>query len=1094
MIFVIIWMIVLTHCSTQAFVSFENERIVIIDQRGFSTIKCCASDQGCHCSNLSLALENVKNDTEIKLMSDISLEYVTHFGNISNVTITGHDHTVLCNHQGGLVGNNIINIIIQGVIWDKCSGIVFHDFTCACINSSVFQHSTNNLATLVLVGHDLIAILNTTFLHNNLIISTLAQSINVYNSNFQGTRLNIDSSLLELDTVCVSIVDSNFNNASGILCSGTYLPTVIQVNVGLSNFSNNINSAVVLDKCHLSLLDNVAFYNNSAKGESTCSCGGGAISSCDSTVTVDTNGSVYFLNNKADYGGAICLRNSNVTVYQGFVTFCNNIAYDEGGAINMYSSTIDVNDTVILKFVNNTASRGGAMYFEFEEQSSYKSVILHHYKLLINSNHSENSAAEGGGDLAYFDYDFDDDCAPDESWKHKNLFASPPCSTTVFDAVVKANTSSELSGFVFYWQSDLKFKAVVLDYFNNFANPVEVSISSDLESCNQYYNDEYIIVECEKLDESDHRYTINSSHNDVTLVSNNTMECSCLSTYDKSLVSLYIDNAQFTAVVQWTGSLSTVCDDIAHYYYYGACNTYSCSTEQFQDVKIPGFICSDGYLAVTPGYWYKNSLHHYVISCPADYCNFSNWKYKILPEPFPDQDLQCKDNWIGFSCGECSHLIKYDSTDCISSDNCVLSSVPLSLLAVFVVSLMYWCLVISFIFILLHFNFSISAGYAFGIIFYYSVLELVVSVFNKVVQERKCAVYEDYLFSGCDLELKYISEILPFFSSIGNLKPPFMQYLKLCLGKAEVIDHKFLVYMHPLIVFSIVVIIFVSARRFVFVARYIGRYANSKSISLLVLLSYSSMSYTSVQLLRPLAHFKDDFDGSNSQFVGWRSYWSPGLPYFHSHHRYCVIIAILCEIIIGFGFPFLLLFQRYLTRHHNINFMSIRPIIDQLQACYKNECYWFSAYYLICRQVIYGVDIVFDFLLGFWMLNEEYIFAKYIALLFVCCLIMVIHVAFRPYRLSSLNVLDGIILLSLLLLLMSGLDGNSYRLSVVFWVLPLVIFINYLAYSTKMQHVVVLSSVCGLIVLLNLMTFIPVGAQLLYFQQHLKIGIVYILF
>jgi len=384
----------------------------------------------------------------------------------------------------------------------------------------------------------------------------------------------------------------------------------------------------------------------------------------------------------------------------------------------------------------------------------------------------------------------------------------------------------------------------------------------------------------------------------------------------------------------------------------------------------------------------------------------------------------------------------------------------------------------------------ISAGYAFGIIFYYSVLEQVVFVLNDVVQNRECAIYEDYYFFGCDLEPKYISEILPFFSSIGNLKPPFMQYLKLCLGRAEVIDHKFLVYIHPLIVFSIVVTIFVSARRFVLVARYIGRYVNSKSISLLVLLSYSSMSYTSVQLLRPLAYFNYRFYDGNSQLAGWRSYWSPGITYFHNHHRYYVIIAILCEVINGFGFPFLLLFQRYLTRHHNINFMSIRPIIDQLQACYRNECYWFSAYYLICRQVIYSVDIVCDFLLGFWMLNEEYTFAKYIVLLFVCCLILVIHIWFQPYRLRSLNILDGVILLSLVLLLISSLDGNSYSLSVTFWVLPLVIFINYLAYSTKIQHVVVIITICVLIALLNLIVFEPIGPQLLDFE----IGIVYVLF
>jgi len=1025
-------------------------------------------------------------------MSDISLEHVTQIWSISNVTITGQDHTVQCNHQGGLVGENITNIVIQGVTWDMCGGILFRDFANAYVISSTFQHSTKGLATLVLVGYGSIAISNSTFLHNNYGVFTLAQSIKVYNSDFQGMGLSIDSAELhELNSVCVTVANSNFNNGnSGILCSGTSLPTVIQVTVDSSNFSNNSKSAVVLDKCHLSLLGNVTFYDNVASN----SFGGGAINSHNSTVTMDTNGSVYFSSNKADYGGAIHLINSNMTAYQGFITFHGNVAYQGGGAIYMYSSTINVSNTVLLEFVNNTASRGGAMYIESEEQSSYKSVILHHYNVLVNSNHFGNSAAEGGGNLAYFNYDFGDDCVPDVYWKYKNLFASPPCSMSVFDAVLLANTSNESSGFVFYWQRDLKFRAIVLDYFNNFANPVEIFIQSDLRSCNQYYYDYHISSECEK-DEFGHRYIINSTHNDVTLVSNNSMGCSCLSIYDKRVASFFMDGTPFTAVVQWMGSSSTNCDDIAHYYAGdGSCKSFSCSIIQSVVLILPGFKCPNGYLAVTPGYWYSNGLFHYVISCPVDYCDFTHWKHQILPEPFPDQDLQCKSNWKGFSCGECSHVIKYDSTDCIPSQSCNVSVVPLSLLVLFVVSFLYWCIVIAFIFILLHFNFNISAGYAFGIIFYYSVLEQVVFVLNDIVQNRECAIYEDYYNLECDLEPKYISEILPFFSIIGNLKPPFMQYLKLCLGRAEVIDHKFLIYIHPLIVFSIVVTIFVSARKFVSVARYIGRYVNSKSISLLVLLSYSSMSYTSVQLLRPLAYFRHDFDSSDSWLGGWRSYWSPGIAYFHNHHRYYVIIAILCEIIIGFGFPFLLLFQRYLTRHHNINFMGIRPIIDQLQACYRNECYWFSAYYLICRQVIYGVDIACDFLLGFWMFSEEYTFAKYIVLLVVCCLILVIHIWFQPYRLRSLNILDGVILLSLVFLLMSSLDGNSYRLSVTFWVLPLIIFINYLAYSTKIQHVVVLITICGLIFLLNFMVFIPVGAQLLYFQPVLKIGIVYLLF
>jgi len=114
--------------------------------------------------------------------------------------------------------------------------------------------------------------------------------------------------------------------------------------------------------------------------------------------------------------------------------------------------------------------------------------------------------------------------------------------------------------------------------------------------------------------------------------------------------------------------------------------------------------------------------------------------------------------------------------------------------------------------------------------------------------------------------------------------------------------------------------------------------------------------------------------------------------------------------------------------------------------------------------VIYGVDIVCDILLGVWILNEEYIFAKFIMLLIVYGIIMVIHIQFQLYRLKSLNVLDEVILLALLLLLISSLDGNSWQISPTFWIL---LFLNYLSCSTKIQHVVVLISVCSLILLLN---------------------------
>ena len=838
-----------------------------------------------------------------------------------------------------------------------------------------------------------------------------------------------------------------------------------------------------------------------------CPCGAAI---CSSNSEVDLNGSVYFLNNKAQRGGAMCLWNSNMTVYQGFVSFHDDVA-DKGGAMYVYlpDSTICVDHSVSLEFVNNSALYdGGAVYFDFYPDPH---LISYYYELLINANHFHNSAADGRSNLAYFDVE-SLDCVPNKTFKHKEFFSSSVCAAAIFDAKVKVDVSNQSNGVVHYWFDNLEFSAVILDYFNNFMGPVTVSLHGYCDAIDCFAdNDSLLVVHNEFQDPS---YIIDSIHNNVTLIPNNSIGRGCFNINDKSSMTLYMFYAgiqvgvvQVKVTVQRTDP--ETCNDIAHYAdtdAYG-CVPLMCSTLQHAvdtpDLLPPGFKCSEGFIAATPGYWYDNGLRHYVVSCPADYCNKDNWKLKIRYGVFPDRDLQCRDNWKGFSCGECNGSIAHDSVHCISSSKCLVSSVPLSVFLLFLFSFIYWCIVIALILTILQFSHNISAGYVFGIIFYYSILELVVSVFDEVVQARECATYEDHYIYVCDLNNlapAYLSKTLSFCYSIGTSKPPFIHFLNLCLDRVEMIDHIALGYIHPLIVLCIAIIIFVSARKIACVRRYFGRSINSKSFCLLVLLAYSSISYTSVQLLRPLAYFKSHHDlwpvyrvGGDAEFAGWKSYWSPTIDYFHDHHQYYVILAILCEVVIGFGFPFFLLFQRYLTCHYNINFMSIRPIIDQLQSCYKDKCYWFSAYYLICRQVIYGIDIFCDFLLGFWMLKDEYTFAKFITLLAVCSVIMVVHIWFQPYRLRSINLLDGAILLSLLLLLISSLDGNGWRCSPTFWILPLVLFINCLAYSTKIQHVVVLSSVFGLIFVVNMTALWP-QIPIIYIDNRLRMGITFILF
>ena len=182
-------------------------------------------------------------------------------------------------------------------------------------------------------------------------------------------------------------------------------------------------------------------------------------------------------------------------------------------------------------------------------------------------------------------------------------------------------------------------------------------------------------------------------------------------------------------------------------------------------------------------------------------------------------------------------------------------------------------------------------------IFFYSILEQTVNA--------------SYIGTQNDQDWPYTTTTLSILSSISNMKPPF-QLLKLCFSKFKMIDHVFLTYFHSITVTYLIVAIFISARNFVTVARTVGRYVNSKSICVLLILSYNSVCYTSIQLFRPLAvnmyMYRSYYYVSMIVQTEWHSYLSPTEHYFHNRHMIYCIIAILCEVVIGFGLPFVLLF------------------------------------------------------------------------------------------------------------------------------------------------------------------------------------------
>ena len=115
--------------------------------------------------------------------------------------------------------------------------------------------------------------------------------------------------------------------------------------------------------------------------------------------------------------------------------------------------------------------------------------------------------------------------------------------------------------------------------------------------------------------------------------------------------------------------------------------------------------------------------------------------------------------------------------------------------------------------------------------------------------------------------------------------------------------------------------------------------------------------------------------------------------------------------------------------------------MDQLKGRYKVEYQWFAAYYMICRQVIYAVDIATDFLPDI----------KYTTMLTVYILIMMVHVWVQPYKQRKLNILDSSILMTLILVFIGGHTTSASTLGLL--LLPLVFFINCVAFASRLKYI-----------------------------------------
>ena len=412
--------------------------------------------------------------------------------------------------------------------------------------------------------------------------------------------------------------------------------------------------------------------------------------------------------------------------------------------------------------------------------------------------------------------------------------------------------------------------------------------------------------------------------------------------------------------------------------------------------------CSGSNATIRRGYWFGVVNDHPTVTvCPLNFCNYADCDISTRTCPLKAlPDDQCEGSRSGAACGSCLHgyTLPFDYHECVHVNNCTVGYTAM----VVAITCLYWILIIIAVFGLMYFK--VGIGYLYSVTFYYSVLDI---LFGQILQNSKT-----------------LHDFVIILSSFARLTPQFLGQFCLVKGLSG-IDQQFIHYAHPLAVVLLLLLLSMLTRFSPRLSLFVSK-AVIHIICFLLLLSYTSISSTSLLLIKPLT-----FTGVDKVYT----YPSPNLEYFHGRHLMYGLVAILFGLAITIGLPLLLALEPFLN--HKINFTRLKPILDQFQVCYKDKYRSFASYHMICRLFI---------LVGMNMNFISNIFITLYLLLSAFTVIWLISATVQPYSCYILNIVDNLILLMMILVmslqiteLSNGFGANTAIVAFVFAVLPLLI-------------------------------------------------------
>ena len=635
--------------------------------------------------------------------------------------------------------------------------------------------------------------------------------------------------------------NSNIADNGGALYFDNYSDGILS---GFTNVSFQHNTAfygaamLANDHCNIILRgkSSLMIANNEAM-----QIGGGGYLRYRCNFIVQENASVIVDNNKALHSGGIYITSKVKVLFKdnSNALFSKNLATVGGGAVKVFNnSNITVRDCTTIKFIDNNAQYGGAIFLDstavMTNRSNYTGVYFasNTAKFLGDSVYQETTESFSSSSEIYRTVGISSE-----------FIATPPnnlkfsCPATCIDEDINMHCKQYFVQNVMLGK-EIAIPACVLDYYNHTVHSAQFKVQNEK---NRFYDNtgpNQILVSC------------NQSVR-VNITGNQSLSKLINFTINFTLNTVLNPNWKHVSV-NLIIELSPCHPGFWHYR-----NTMKCECYNDNDIVV----CSDSSSSmIKRGYWFGSVAGKPTVAfCPINYCNFtccetSNGYYQLSPV----RDNQCRSHRSGIACGSCEegYTLSFDSIECLDLNECTTGQTILVLALI----LLYWIVIIMAVFSLM--RFKVEIGYLYAITYYYSVVDLLLN-------------QNWYLSSVLNTTINIIS-------STAKIIPQYLgkfYFIKNMSG----IDQQFIHYIHPVAVSLFLIMITILARRSRRLASFISK-GIIHVICYLLLLSYTSVATTSLLLMKPLI-----FHDVDKVYT----YVSPDIEYLHGRHLAYAIVAVI---------------------------------------------------------------------------------------------------------------------------------------------------------------------------------------------------------